>query len=213
MNAKRHPLGNASGQAMVELVVGLVVILVFFVGLLGAMSITKQHTDLMTKARESAGVNAVRDYGGDPIAMDAGYIRNWGVGRWNNYTRTWGDERRHTADDYIETDGDANRFSEDIVAKAGRSGDWDLLDVDIPNNRISALRNQYRSTPEVFFGLVLGEAGTEIDLTSPDFSLFRRLIQVRVEDPGEPKGYKWITLPEELQLRSKVWLTWTKGIY
>ncbi len=89
----RHSACNTSrsrsGQAIIEMVVGLVAILVLVAGLLQLGRLGHEHTQLMMEAREEAGQYAMSDQ----YALEAPepqYLYNWSEG---------GDGRRHSRDD------------------------------------------------------------------------------------------------------------------
>ena len=52
---------DRAGQAMIELIVGIVAILALFAGLLQLVEISAAHTDAMTEARSRVGLMAISD--------------------------------------------------------------------------------------------------------------------------------------------------------
>jgi hypothetical protein len=196
----KHPtLKNRSGQAVVEFVVGLVVLLTILAGLLELTSVTKKHTDLMVEARRDAGNHALWDMAPAYPAGDAPeYIKDWRVGPAGDDPDgdgIPGDEKRYTPDDVFDR-ATAADFSTRIVERAAaNAGDWGVLD-EIPRQRVSGLRGS--SEPSTLFGLVRGEAREDIDLLAPEYSLIRKLLFRPADD--------------KIHLSSEVWMTWTKGL-
>lgn len=145
------------GQAITELMVGLVAIVVLLAGLVQIATIAKRHTDAMVKARKDAGRLAMQS--GRP-ASAAAYLEDWDVAA---------DGKRYTRDD-DPIDGDPGDFNSYIVDKAAQNAvGWDILDSaqhdDIPRLRNSAI-------PATQFGLVEGHAEDTVEL----FPVFRHLI-------------------------------------
>jgi len=71
-----HNKGMKNGQAIVELVVALVAVLVLFAGLLQIGLLADAHTAVMTEARRKAGMNA--------IAGGIGGVAPEYISRWDN---------------------------------------------------------------------------------------------------------------------------------
>jgi hypothetical protein len=190
---------SASGQAMIEFAVGLIVLLALLAGLLELTSLTKRHTDLMVEARKDAGNHALGDVApAYPAGNAPEYIRDWCIGPANSDPDgdgIPGDEKRYTADDVFDRAVAAD-FSSRIVERTGaNAGDWAILD-QIPNQTVSRLRGS--SEPSTLFGLVRGEAREDVDLL-PDYPLTRKLLFHPADD--------------QVHLSSEVWMTWTKGLY
>lgn len=82
-----HP-HTRSGQAIIEMVVGIVALLLVFAGLVQLGLFSHARTQMMMEAREQAAVYASSD-GGVSDSLPR-YIYDWDRGR---------DERRHSADD------------------------------------------------------------------------------------------------------------------
>ncbi|MBM4148719.1 MAG: hypothetical protein FJ224_06715 [Lentisphaerae bacterium] len=188
-----------SGQSMVELLVGMVAVLALCAGLLEVTSIARRHTDIMVQARQAAGITALWDIE-PPLPAGGGpeYIEDWQTGpaisNPGGGTKL-GDGKRMTRDD-VSIDGSSAEFTSRVVSRAGGAEEWDLMD-RIPDNRTAQLRSSVN--PSDVFGLAYGAAETDIDLTSPEYSLIRKLLY------SPSSG--------EINLRSDVWMTWTKGIY
>jgi hypothetical protein len=189
---KTHPSHRAgapasrSGQAMVEFIVGIVVLLALLAGLLGLTSLTKKHTDLMVEARREAGNHALWDIEPPrPVGANPEFIRDWDVAA---------DGKHLTPDDTFERGTAADFATRVIERSASRADDWRVMD-QIPENDLAQLRGNVE--PSSFFGFAHGGAEEEIDLLSPEYSLIRRMF------------YR----ADTIHLKSEVWMTWTKGIY
>jgi len=177
----RHP---RSGQALVELMVGLVVVMVLVAGILQIASMTSAHTDAMAEARQEVAPLTLLDLEpGMGVLSDADYIKDWHEGA---------DERRLSRDDYSD-DGNTVGFQDLIVDKTAHDpSGWAVIDSS-PNNRISALR----ADPMVItsFGLVKGSATESARLDM--LPAFRHLV------------YRSDTIDVE----ATAWMTLCKGIY
>lgn len=168
-----------SGQALTELMVGMVVVLVLVAGLLQLASIMRAHTDAMVEAREEAASLAMIEL--DPgmnLVSDADYIRDWHEGA---------DERRLSRDDFSDT-GNAADFQNTVVDKTvNDASGWNLLD-GVPNNRISSLRSDAMVVTS--FGLVKGSASESASLDT--LPAFRHLIYS--SDTIDVEATAWMTL-------------------
>lgn len=134
-----------SGQAVTELVVALVALLVLFAGIVQISFLGFLHTRMMTEARRQAGVKAMQD-----ASSFAGpdYIAARTVGA---------DGIRYSRDDGTD-DGDVSLFQAGMV----RYAQPDRLNGQCPSNAFSQL---YESTfPQLQFGLVEGEAVASTNL-------------------------------------------------
>ena len=100
------------------------------------------------------------------------------------------DGRTYSLDD-TTTRASGALFREAIVAKAVRDhSQWDILD-ELPDQSFSTLNNA--GTPISTFGLLKGSASTNLTLRPAVRSLIYRA--------------------ETIEIKSDVWMTWTKGIY
>ena len=152
---------NRDGQAITELMVGLVAVLALLAALVQIVTISKRHTDAMVTARKIAGQLAMQD--GQPVS-GADYLEDWEEG---------GDGKRYTKDDEPVED-DPSDFDSFIVEKAAQgAAGWDILNTaeydDIPD-----LRNN--PTPADVFGLVEGTADGTADDTVELLPVFKHLI-------------------------------------
>jgi len=100
------------------------------------------------------------------------------------------DERRHTRDDRTG-DGDSFGFNRAIVeASSPDSEGWQIIQ-QAPGDQISMLRGT--PNPAQVFGLVEGKAEEDVSLLPAVRSLLYNADSIEVE--------------------SRVWMTWTRGIY
>ena len=175
---------SKSGQAMVEVMVGMVVILVLISSILQIASMCRAHTDVMVEAREKAAELCMFELPpGIDIISDAEYIGDWYEGD---------DQRRLSRDDENDT-GDTTAFQSLVVDKSvNDAGGWDVID-GVPNNRISRLR----SDPMVIssFGLVKGRATDSAKLDM--LPAFRHLVYEA----------------DSIEVEATAWMTLCKGVY
>jgi hypothetical protein len=138
-----------NGQAMVELIVGLVAILALFAGMLQLAKLSTAQTDTLSKAREEAGSLAMSTV---PLSSDADYIKFWEKGP---------DDRRYSVDD-THTEGNSAAFVGTVVSKAARdNAAWGVLR-SVPRNDILSLQSS--PLPASQFGLVDGTESATIPL-------------------------------------------------
>ena len=148
------------GQAVVEFVVGLIVVLALCAGLMQIASLTKAHTDAMVEARRLAAEQATVDLGSD-TPSSAEYILKW---------RPDADGKPYTRDDQ-HSDADPGAFRERIVGRASaNSAGWDSIIDLVPADAISRLHGS--DAPSSLFGLVNGSAPGSVEVL-PEF---RKLI-------------------------------------
>jgi len=146
---------SASGQAMVEFVVGLVGMLVLFAFIVQFGSIGVKHSQAMIDAREKAGQDAMSD--DYSLAMPGPeFIETWERGR---------DERAYSQDDEMVVGSDA--FIRDDILKHAKPGD---LAGFVADNRINRL-NSGNTLEE--FGLV---HGNELSESVPLMPVIRHLL-------------------------------------
>ncbi len=156
-----------AGQALTELVIGLVAIMALLAGLLQIATLTRARTDVMIEARSRAAATAMA--AGGQLTAIPNYIREVTVG---NDGRTFSHD-----DDY--TLASAQDFSRTIVDKsAADPTDWHLLDA-MPSRAFSDLRQS--ATPAELFGLVEGSASESVDVIPAVRSLLYRADSIDVE--------------------------------
>jgi hypothetical protein len=155
-----------SGQAMVEVIVGLVALIVLAAGIIQVASLTRAQTDAMVQAREAAGASAFSDV---PISVYPEYIHEIEEGA---------DERTYSNDDTF-TDADASAFNSTIVNElVTGQNEWDVMD-ELPNSHFSSLRDAL--TPSTEFGLLRGDASVTVQLLPAVRSLLYRADEIEVE--------------------------------
>jgi hypothetical protein len=103
---------------------------------------------------------------------------------------TGNDERRHTRDD-LTTSGDTFPFELQIVAPTSPDeAGWDIIE-QAPGDQFSMLLGAFNPAP--LFGIVEGEADEEVPLL--------------------PAVQSLLYDAESIEVESRVWMTWTRGIY
>jgi len=155
-----------SGQAMIEVMVGLVALIVLISGLLQVASLTRARTDAMATARDEAGGLAMLD---SPVSDFPDYIYEIGVGD---------DERSYSYDDEV-SHANAGLFESEIMDHTvSESGEWDVLE-EVPNTTFYDLHGNL--TPAAAFGLVKGDASETVTLLPAVRSLLYRADEIDVE--------------------------------
>jgi hypothetical protein len=164
MKQRRH----RSGQALTELVVALVALLVLVAGIIQISLLGLLQTRAMTEARRQAGAKAMLD-----VAPFAGpeYIADRDVGD---------DQTSYSRDDGFSR-GDVGVFQAGIV-RYSRPAD---LDRQQPGNRFGELARS--PFPHLQFGLVEGESHATTNLIPIVRTLLYRADEVEVE------GKAWLT--------------------
>ncbi|MBA4387832.1 MAG: hypothetical protein C0404_07615 [Verrucomicrobia bacterium] len=161
---RRH---SRSGQAMVEFLVAVVVILALFAGLLQVASLTKTRTDMMVSARRDAGQRAVL-----PGSYDAGladHIR---------FVTEGSDTKRYTRDDSFLA-ADPGRFADVLVEPSAPDvARWGIIDSRV-NNQLTILHAASQPIDEL--GLVRGIDRRTIRLLPAVQHLLYNAPQVTVE--------------------------------
>jgi hypothetical protein len=180
------PRGNSAktGQALVEFMIGMVVVLVLVSGLLQIASICKAHSDTMLDARKEAGIYAMTESGpGASLLFNPDYIKDWQEG---------GDGRMLTRDD-VSVAGDPGSFQRTVVERTVQNPEeWDIIDA-VPENRMSALRGDAGVINSL--GLVKGSAKKKAQLDM--IPAFKHLVYNA----------------DSIDVESEVWMTSTKDVY
>ncbi|MBU4365879.1 MAG: pilus assembly protein [Verrucomicrobia bacterium] len=145
---------SSRGQAMVEFMVGLVVMLVLLAGLIQIGQLTHARTRTMIAARAAAGLLAMNPT--PPLSETALLITDWVPGP---------DRRRHTHDDMALVTSNAVTLPGELVGQAH------LERVPAaPTNALSTLKDS--PNPAGDFFLVKGEASASV----PILPIIRRLV-------------------------------------
>jgi len=159
------PMDREGGQAIVELMVGLVAVVVLVAGLLQVASLSSAHTETMVEARRQAGERAMLD---SESVFTPDYIRDWHEGP---------DTRRYTRDDTFTT-ANAADFQSTIVDKAADAAGWTVIDT-VPGNRLTRIHGS--GMPQTQFGLVRGYDSKTVDLLPAIQSLVYAADSIEVE--------------------------------
>ena len=161
-----RPCRSDRGQAMIEVMVGLVALIVLISGLLQVASLTRARTDAMATAREEAGGQALLD---SPITDFPDYIYQISVGD---------DERSYSYDDET-SHANAGDFDSIIMDRTvSDSEEWEILE-QVPNSTFYDLHGSL--TPAAAFGLVKGDASETVTLLPAVRSLLYRENEIDVE--------------------------------
>jgi hypothetical protein len=165
---RRHPATHPrGGQAVIELVVGLVLVLAVTAGLLQLYSLTRADADTMVEARREAGELALLDVA---VLSDPPYIEDWEEGA---------DGKRMTADDTYNT-ANPLPFTQTIVERASPdAAGWALID-SAAEDGMSQLRQN--PAPGSVLGLVKGEDSETVTLLPAVRSLIYRADHIEVEN-------------------------------
>ena len=164
-----------AGQAMIELMAGLVVVLAVFAGLLQIASLTRTHTEANVEARREAGSLTMLDtLDGLPLTMPD-YMRDRFEGP---------DTRRHSRDDTFDNANPANFDGLITQQTAPDQAGWDALN-SVPGNAVSGLNGN--PNPVAMFGLVRGQEEDQVELIPAVRSLLYHADSIDVE------GKAWMT--------------------
>jgi len=184
-------LSAKGGQALVEFLVGLIAFLAIAACLRIGSIMISSHSDAMTTARNNAASAASQDA---DVLSDARYIHERTAGKDEIWFREHNIpvQGQYTKDDDATT-ANGSEFSSLIVNKAvSADSDWDIIN-QIPNNRLSKLRDQVVN-PSSSFGLVLGSDKRTVPIDEvPAVRLFYDAKTIEVE--------------------CNVWMTQLNGIY
>lgn len=165
-----------SGQALLELVVGLVAILILFAVIVQLGRLQRAHTDTLLEARETAGARALQP--GYTVTLPGPqYIRDWEPG---------GDEKAYSQDDTPRL-GNPGILANQILALAQPQ----QLAEYIPDNPIT---EHSMSTTMDAFSLVNGTSRSE-DI--PLLPIIRRLIYA--DESISMEASVWLAWTKELE--------------
>jgi hypothetical protein len=142
---------SRSAQAMIEVIVGLVAMVVLIAGLIQIVKLTRAQTDAMIEAREMVAVMAFDD---EPLSAYPGYIQDVEVGP---------DGRRFSSDD-TTTDANAVDFDTTFVGQlVSQAAEWNTIG-ELPSSAFTSLHGS--PAPYTEFGLLRGRGSRSI-LTDP----------------------------------------------
>ena len=172
---RRRP-STRSGQAIAELVVGLIALLVVFMGMLQIQRLAHAHTQTLIAAREQAGQDALLS----PYVLRyaaPSWIRDWSVGR---------DNVAYSQDD-TPLSGNPNNVTDRIAAHAQRTVNPVPAELTTyaPGNELSAAATTATLQNELY--LTHGQSRTNADV----FSLIRSIVYRA--DTIQLQGNAWLT--------------------
>ncbi len=128
--------GGQAGQAIVELVVGLIAIVVLFMGMLQIQRLAREHTQVLSAARQQAGQDALA--GAYVLRGDLPkFIHDWQPGP---------DGAQYSQDDVAQLDNPGTVSMS--IAQPARPAD---LAVYVPNNMVSQEANAGSVLTDFFF--------------------------------------------------------------
>lgn len=138
LSAYRIP-GRSSGQAMVELVISLLVIVLVISGLTQFIQLSNEKETIMGNLRGETGVAALD---GSSAASAPKYIRNWHEGN---------DEMRHTGDDSFTSGSFNSKLGTDVLdLSVNNDSDWAYISGTV-NNDLYNLRTSPASSASLGF--------------------------------------------------------------
>ncbi len=173
-----------SGQALIELCVCLVAIVVVLAGLLQLTTLTMMQTETMMEARAEAASAAMAEIA---LVPSVPYIKTWTESPRN----AEGDDVRYTADDEASTIKNTESFFNTMPDKSvSDASEWNVFEDD--QNPFVTMHSS-RGIPSSYFGLVKGDASATTNI----LNAFRSLIYSN----------------DSITINSEVWMTRTKGIY
>ncbi len=138
-----------AGQAMVEFVIAILVVVIILAGFFQLMEIAGARGDILRSIRSEAGKKALSP----GLLLDRpDYIREWKEGQ---------DEFRHTADDAAEGGSISVTLGAGVVGHSvSDSGDWTYLDSAV-NSDLASLRGGLSAAA---LGLVHEKESEKVDL-------------------------------------------------
>jgi hypothetical protein len=168
---RRQRRGTRSGQAIAEFVVGLIALVVLFMGMLQIQYLAHAHTLALNEARSQAGQDA----------MQTPYILRYNVPRWIGDWNTGRDNVIYSQDDAVQQ-GNPGSVTVGIVSHAHPTD----LSTYAPGNELSAAAN----TASLLDGLMLTH-GRE---RSPPVTMFPIIRSVVYDaDSITMQGDAWLT--------------------
>jgi hypothetical protein len=164
----------------------------FIVGLLAVVVLFAAFVQLVDLAATHTNTMVkARKEAADKAMLDLG--AGAGILTDPDFIREWRegpDRKRHTPDDTFSRSA-AALFDDTVVEKAGGdAAGWAQIDL-APGNAFSSLRGS--ADPVALFGLVKGDNSKSVSL----MSAIQELLYAK----------------DKVDVRTTVWMTWTKGIY
>lgn len=158
---------RCGGQAMTELMMGLVSLIVLIAILAQLAIFVRAGHETAFRAREQAGALALQPF---PVSAVARYI---------GATRSGDDGKPYTRDDEF-LGADPTAFYNGILEPlAATPTDWNTLDA-VPGNDFTRLRSS--ESPIGIFGLLRGQAPTNVTLLPAVEHLLYRRDSIRLEE-------------------------------
>jgi hypothetical protein len=150
MHGSSHTFSRRSGQALVELAVGLLVIVLLTTGIIGFVQLSGAKGETLAEARAEAGRKAAS--GGLAVSQSPDFFRDWEEGA---------DGLRHTADDTKQRDS-ASRLQNLAGQSVPDESQWALLE----SRRHSSMARLGRGTfPMGALSMVHAEEARTVELS------------------------------------------------
>jgi hypothetical protein len=183
---RNEKTSNRSGQAMIEAMIGVILILILVAGMVQFVDIARAHSRIDSRIRGDAGV----------AAMSPQLHENWDT---PSYIVTWTpgrDGQRYTADDQaVVGSPDALRLIADHSVRANTDSDWNRFDdLEQRTSHGSSLRNMHQPPLRM---IELGFAGMRGREIVPVTNIIQELIYDR---------------PDVL-VQETVWIPVTRDLY
>jgi len=156
-----------AGQAMIELMAGLVVLIVLTAVIAQLAIVVRAGHETAVRAREQAGAMALHAY---PFSVAARYI---------GATDPGADGRPYTRDDNFATADPGAYYHGILEPLAADPADWNTLNA-IPENEFTRLRAS--DSPIGIFGLLRGEDRETVPLLPAVRNLLYRDDSIRIEE-------------------------------
>lgn len=183
-----HGISNdrlLNGQAIIELCVCMVAIIVLISAMIQFSSLTKAQTDTMVASRAMAGEQAMSE---GPTLPAPEFIYDWNETTYTVQNKAY--KVRYGADD-TPVPGNSDPLHSMIVEETvSDAAEWSIVE-ERPNYMYDLHSSDFG--PGTLFGMVNGSASTNINL----ISAFQKLVYSK----------------DSIDIESEVWMTWTKGIY
>lgn len=157
---------QSSGQAIVELCVCMVAVIVLISAMIQFASLTKAQTDTMVASRAMAGEQAMSE---GPTLPTPAYLYDWDENT---------DEKRYGADD-SPVSGNSEPFHSLIVEESvSDAAEWNII-----GERPNYMSDLHSATfgPSVIFGMVSGKSSTNVNLVSAFQKLVYRKDSIDIE--------------------------------